>query len=165
MTPPLPAVRLVGQPLPWSMDSEIGSDPRQSNHAWWRKYDTAVQACAPTRRNALIRDARVGSIRARCVLAFDYIRPFIPATIESCTMTKKYERRTNRDLSERIEIAIKTRRAFDDLHARRYLELSGVSPALAEQVLGRSAEKLRADIAASTSSQRELPWFPHTKKL
>jgi hypothetical protein len=80
-------------------------------------------------------------------------------------MTKNYERRINRDLSERIEIAIKTRRAFDDLHARRYLELSGVSPALTEQVLGRSVEKLRADIAASTSSQPQLPWVPNTRKL
>ena len=80
-------------------------------------------------------------------------------------MTKKFERRINRDLSERIEIAIKTRRAFDDLHARRYLELSGVSPALTEQVLSRSVEKLRADIAATSSNQPELPWFPHAKKM
>lgn len=106
-------------------------------------------------QSILLRSVLPAADSCALFFGFDYI----------FAMTKKYERRINRDLSERIEIAIKTRRAFDDLHARRYLELSGVSPALAEKVLSRSVEHLRADIAATSTSQPELPWFPRSKKL
>ena len=68
-----------------------------------------------------------------------------------------HDRRSNKLTAEKIEMLLKTKRAFDDKAALRFAELSGVPEALAREVLTRSADHTRdeRDLAPAPRLRQE----------
>lgn len=56
------------------------------------------------------------------------------------------ERRSDAATAEKIEMALKTKRAFDDHSALRFVELSGIPDTLAREVLSRPFEQTRQSV-------------------
>lgn len=73
------------------------------------------------------------------------------------------DRRQDWTTAEKIEMALKTRRAFDEHTARRFVELSGLPDELARSVLARPAGQTRNELASSPSpddARRKRPRPP-----
>lgn len=73
------------------------------------------------------------------------------------------DRRQDWATAEKIEMALKTRRAFDDHTAQRFVELSGLPRRLAGEVLARPAGQTRSELTLSPSpddARRKRPRLP-----
>ena len=73
------------------------------------------------------------------------------------------DRRQDWATAEKIEMALKTRRAFDEHTAQRFVELSGIPDGLAQDVLGRPPGQTRSELISSPSpddARRKRPRVP-----
>jgi hypothetical protein len=73
------------------------------------------------------------------------------------------DRRQDWATAEKIEMALKTRRAFDEHTAQRFVELSGIPDGLARDVLGRPPGQTRSELISSPSpddARRKRPRMP-----
>lgn len=61
------------------------------------------------------------------------------------------DRRQDWATAEKIEMALKTRRAFDERTAQRFVELSGIPDGLASNVLARPPGQTRSELISSPS--------------
>ena len=61
------------------------------------------------------------------------------------------DRRKDRATAEKIDMALKTRRAFDEHTAQRFVELAGIPDSLARDVLGRPAGQTRNELVVGPS--------------
>lgn len=73
------------------------------------------------------------------------------------------DRRQDWATAEKIEMALKTRRAFDEHAAQRFVELSGLPDTLARRVLARPPGQTRSELISSPSPddpRRKRPRSP-----
>lgn len=73
------------------------------------------------------------------------------------------DRRQDWATAEKIEMALKTRRAFDEHTAQRFVELSGIPDRLARDVLARPPGQTRSELISSPSpddARRKRPRTP-----
>ena len=61
------------------------------------------------------------------------------------------DRRKDRATAEKIDMALKTRRAFDEHTAQRFVELAGIPDSLARDVLRRPAGQTRNELVVGPS--------------
>lgn len=64
------------------------------------------------------------------------------------------DRRHDGATAEKIDMMLKTRRAFDDQAALRFVELAAVPDELAREVLGRPAAQTRQDTVGKATPDR-----------
>jgi hypothetical protein len=73
------------------------------------------------------------------------------------------DRRQDWATAEKIEMALKTRRAFDEHTAQRFVELSGIPDGLAQDVLRRPPGQTRSELISRPSpddARRKRPRVP-----